>query len=62
MRVTSGGKLRLFAEGQVVTGEPIELIADVTINTRREVLMYLGLVEPAKYSQKTAFTFETSMR
>ncbi|HXG72418.1 MAG TPA: hypothetical protein VNJ04_17580, partial [Gemmatimonadaceae bacterium] len=62
VRVTSERRLRLFAEGQVVTGEPIELIADVPINTRREVVMYLGLVESPGSGVKTAFTFETSMR
>ncbi|HXG68996.1 MAG TPA: hypothetical protein VNJ04_00095 [Gemmatimonadaceae bacterium] len=62
VRVTSERRLRLFAEGQVVTGEPTELIADVPINTRREVIMYLGLVESPGSGVKTAFTFETSMR
>ncbi|HXG57001.1 MAG TPA: carboxypeptidase-like regulatory domain-containing protein, partial [Vicinamibacterales bacterium] len=63
VRVTSALRLRLFAEGQVVTGEPTELIADVAINAPREVVMYLGLAVPTgSDSDKTAFTFETSMR
>ncbi|HXG54979.1 MAG TPA: hypothetical protein VNJ03_06330 [Vicinamibacterales bacterium] len=63
VRVTSALRLRLFAEGQVVTGEPTELIADVAINAPREVVMYLGVAVPTgSDSDRTAFTFETSMR
>ncbi|HXG54023.1 MAG TPA: hypothetical protein VNJ03_01470 [Vicinamibacterales bacterium] len=63
VRVTSVLKLRLFAEGQVVTGgTDTELIADVPINAPREVVMYLGVAPASTGNGKTAFTFETSMR
>jgi hypothetical protein len=54
--------LCLFAEGQVVAGETLELTADVPINAPREVLMYLGAAPPNAVSAHTPFTLETSLR
>jgi len=62
VRVTSGAKLKLWVEGQVVTGEPGQLTAEVPVNAPREVLMYLGISGGAPFGDpKQVFTFETSL-
>ncbi len=59
--VTTASRLSLFAAGQVVDGTG-ELNVDVTINSAREVLVYLGAVSVNIVKNHTTFTLETSMR
>jgi hypothetical protein len=58
----AASRLRLFAEGQIVTADTRELTADVAVAAPREIVVYLGEATAAGVLEHTPFTLETSMR